>query len=191
MALSTLFWGSMLFLAVAGGIAWLVIDYRNANKVKAGKLVVNHLHRFTKTHRHGNLVGKPIPIGKDKKLLRINFSSKEENDEGKTIPVKQTIIAHKDYIIETEDRMDILPKNPEDVEEVFNNEKIKVYIRKIRDINTIVKAEEESYDNLSKVFIEHRRGDLSGQILKEISDLKYFFKEKQEEAPKEEEKKKP
>lgn len=172
----------LIIAAIVVFIIFLVPILRErGKKIIVGKHVTNYLNKFTDGFMYGALK-KMEPTGKDKDLLRITFTVKTEDKEGKQIIIPKTIIAKKQFVQENKFGIEILPRQITDLN--ITRPDYDVYKNKIlyaNHMDLIAEAVKQDKQKSDKIFIENYGGEKSRAELERFLELK---KEEKEEEKK-------
>lgn len=152
-------------------VFFIVTQRRIKDSPIATKYVVNYLSRFNNGHGFGRLIGRPVPVGNNRQLIRLIYRTNHIDDYGTEITSYETVIANREFMIETPSKITILPKSGEEFDPMeIESKMLKDHIIKSRDFNVLAKAGKESYDRLSETFLNYYGGQLYAEMINSMME---------------------
>lgn len=178
----------IIILIIVITTAFIILIIANIKKLRqpiiTGKLVDNMLYKFTGGHRIGSLIKKE-PVGKEKDSIRMRFTvkTKDEYDEDKII--EKSIIVKKFYLLETDHKLTICPKDIVDVNsDEIEGRKIKDFIREQNGLQLLADATKQDKQKFIELFKKGYGGELSMLDIDKLLRLKELASQTEEEVKK-------
>lgn len=173
----------LIIISITLFIAFYIVTQRRlSDSPIATKYVVNYLSRFNNGHSFGRLIGQPIPVGKDKQLIKITYRTNYRDDYGNDVIGYETAIANKEFIIETPSKITIIPRSGEEFNPLeIESKMLKEHVAKSRDFAVLAKAGKQSYDKLSETFIHHFGGQAYATMIDSLMEYIRNMNNKEED----------